>query len=178
LCPIQTEADRSFCGDHVLTNVVTAAEIRQYAASTDRKLSLLMDTFGKLTAVPSCNSVAQTANAHLNVAIITQRPSSCDVPNDLPKTSSAPPTKIVPPKPLPNVKIPNIRRGPNAWKDAIKQWEEDDPVTGSKALRDWPEAWYTGTQRVLFATKRMQRSIIAAEYDRYVCWASALLSYC
>jgi hypothetical protein len=72
------------------------------------------------------------------------------------------------PLPLPDVQIPNIRRGPEAWKEAVKQWEEGDPDTGFKALKDWPEEWYTGSQRLHFATKRSQRRVIADEYRRYV----------
>jgi hypothetical protein len=36
-----------------------------------------------------------------------------------------------------------------------------------KALRDWPAAWYTGAQRVVFAEKRRQQGLIASEYKRY-----------
>lgn len=61
--------------------------------------------------------------------------------------------------------ISNIERGPDAWKMAIRQWESVDERTGY-ALRDWPVAWYTGTNKAKFAAKRGQRQLIADEYER------------
>ena len=49
---------------------------------------------------------------------------------------------------------------------AIKQWEEDDATIGFKALKDWPESWYTGVMRTKFGAKRSNRKTIAMEYER------------
>ncbi len=32
------------------------------------------------------------------------------------------------------------------------------------ALKDWPEAWYTGHMKVITGVKRAQRKLIAEEY--------------
>jgi hypothetical protein len=172
LCPIQREAERSFCGDHTLTNSVTALEVREFAASTDRKISTLMDTISimmqKARSDNSRNSPIQPGTRHLDIPLDTQhvRPPLHHAHTKHPSTLiSITPAK---PLPLPNVHIPNIRRGPESWKEAIKQWEEDNAVTGFRALKDWPEEWFTGSQRLHFAAKRSQRRAISDEYKRYV----------
>ncbi|OAX35047.1 hypothetical protein K503DRAFT_803110, partial [Rhizopogon vinicolor AM-OR11-026] len=47
------------------------------------------------------------------------------------------------PAPIPGVGIPDLPRGPDAWCTAIKQWEDPGASIGGKALKEWPEEWYT-----------------------------------
>ncbi|KAF9024486.1 hypothetical protein BDZ89DRAFT_925293, partial [Hymenopellis radicata] len=74
--------------------------------------------------------------------------------------------------PPPGYTIPNIpkshkaRNGEPAWKLMIRQWDEQDAATGI-ALKDWPESWYTGSNKALYASKRSQRGTIARERHRY-----------
>ncbi|KAL6304303.1 hypothetical protein BKA93DRAFT_817719 [Sparassis latifolia] len=60
--------------------------------------------------------------------------------------------------------LPRPSRG-SAWREAVKQWEEVDPTTGY-TLKDWPQEWYTGVNRVSFAQKRTDRRMVALEYER------------
>ncbi|KAF8886647.1 hypothetical protein CPB85DRAFT_1258454 [Mucidula mucida] len=59
--------------------------------------------------------------------------------------------------PPPGYTIPNIpkshkaRNGEPAWKLMIRQWDEQDAVTGI-ALKDWPESWYQGSNKALYST--------------------------
>ena len=62
-----------------------------------------------------------------------------------------------------NFAIPDLGRTPGAWKRAITQWEEVDPVT-KRTLKDWPREWYKGSSAT--AGKRIQRKTIFDEYVR------------
>jgi hypothetical protein len=75
--------------------------------------------------------------------------------------------------PIPGVVIPNLKRGPEAWRDAVHQWNDPDPSTG-KALKDWPQEWYTGMMKDVTGSKRAQRKYIALEYERWVVASQAL----
>ena len=173
LCPIQREADRSFCGDHVLTNPVTALEVREYAASTDRKISTMIDAIttivktslgnGRHSQIPIHNPSTSLRFDVQHFDVTRPSDGSCDVPSTSKTTNICTPPR---PLPLPSLHIPNISRGPGAWKEAVRQWEEGDPTNGLKALKDWPDEWYTGSQRLHFAAKRSQRRAIAEEYNR------------
>ena len=66
-----------------------------------------------------------------------------------------------------NVSIPDLGRSRGAWRRAIKQWEEVDPIT-KLALKDWPEEWYTGEMREVTGSKRGQRERVFKEFVRYV----------
>ncbi|KAG0692308.1 hypothetical protein DFH29DRAFT_882676, partial [Suillus ampliporus] len=41
-----------------------------------------------------------------------------------------------------------------AWRAAVKQWEDPVASIGGKALKDWPEEWYTGPMRTITGVKR------------------------
>jgi hypothetical protein len=82
-----------------------------------------------------------------------------------PQDRPAPSTKASKAIPIPGLRIPNLPQGPDAWRTAVKQWEEPDETTG-KALKDWPVEWYTGPMKPIYATKRKDRQIIAEEYKR------------
>jgi hypothetical protein len=71
------------------------------------------------------------------------------------------------PAPPPGLFIPDIKRGPDAWRTAVKQWEE--PISARiPALKDWPDEWYRGEFKDKFAMKRMERGTIADAYNAYV----------
>ena len=52
----------------------------------------------------------------------------------------------IPSLPISGVSIPDLGHGSGAWKRAIRQWEEVDPLTKC-ALKDWPKHWYSGAMR-------------------------------
>ncbi|KAK2462547.1 hypothetical protein APHAL10511_005517 [Amanita phalloides] len=55
--------------------------------------------------------------------------------------------------------IPEIRRGPEAWKVAVQQWDN--------FLKDWPPAKYTGRANAVLGAKRNMRRTVALEFDKY-----------
>ena len=61
--------------------------------------------------------------------------------------------------------IPYIKNGPNAWKEAINQWEKGGHNL-TCALKDWREEWYTGAMKRSTASRRAQRKLIAEEYQQ------------
>ncbi|KAK0502111.1 hypothetical protein EDD18DRAFT_1346679 [Armillaria luteobubalina] len=67
--------------------------------------------------------------------------------------------------PIPGVVIPDIGKGPGAWKKAVKQWEEVDLVQRLLPLRDWPKEWYTGSQRTKTGAKHGQHKLIGLEFE-------------
>ncbi|KAG1787904.1 uncharacterized protein HD556DRAFT_1312345 [Suillus plorans] len=68
--------------------------------------------------------------------------------------------------PIPGVGIPDLPRGQEAWLAAVKQWEDPAASIGGKALKDWPEEWYTGPMRTITGVKRNIRKVIAIEFYR------------
>jgi hypothetical protein len=62
--------------------------------------------------------------------------------------------------------IPNLARGFHTWREAVRQWEQGDPVKGVEPLRDWDASLYTKSMRQKMAVKRNLRRIIAEEYNR------------
>ncbi|KAF8625509.1 hypothetical protein AX17_006821 [Amanita inopinata Kibby_2008] len=70
-------------------------------------------------------------------------------------------------RPIPtDLLIPDLPRGPNSWREAIKQWD-GDPSSGLLGLKDWPDDWFRGASRTKFGSKRSLRKLIAEEYERY-----------
>jgi hypothetical protein len=70
------------------------------------------------------------------------------------------------PLPIAGVVIPDIKSGPGAWREAVRQWEEDEPSRDFRALRDWPREWYTGAMRPVTGSKRRERELVALAYER------------
>ncbi|KAG1837085.1 hypothetical protein F4604DRAFT_1692457 [Suillus subluteus] len=68
--------------------------------------------------------------------------------------------------PIPGVGIPDLLRGQEAWLAAVKQWEDPAASIGGKALKDWPEEWYTGPMCTITGVKRNIRKVIAIEFYR------------
>lgn len=71
--------------------------------------------------------------------------------------------------PIPGIAVPNLRKkGKDAWREAINQWESPNSSMGGLALKDWPEMWYTGDMKEFTASKRKMRQVVAEEFYRYV----------
>lgn len=62
--------------------------------------------------------------------------------------------------PIPGATIEAIPRGPDGWRVAVRQWDEN--------LKDWDESMYKGDMRLVTAMNRKMRETIALEYDMYV----------
>ncbi|KAH6911753.1 hypothetical protein BKA70DRAFT_1423507 [Coprinopsis sp. MPI-PUGE-AT-0042] len=67
--------------------------------------------------------------------------------------------------PLPGLVIPNLPKGGEAWKVAVRQWEQGGGNL-TVPLRDWPRPWYTGAMKNTFGVKRGQRQLIFEAYER------------
>lgn len=117
-----------------------------------------------IPAFPQVIGLASSAHVNPDLSkpseMLTQTETDAQARTDIQAPLSA---KVV--GPLPGVVIPNIVKGPDAWKDVIFQWE-----TGGKGLtiplKDWPSEWYTGDMRKITGAKRAQRQIIYEEYVR------------
>ncbi|KAG1865934.1 hypothetical protein DFJ58DRAFT_863766 [Suillus subalutaceus] len=66
--------------------------------------------------------------------------------------------------PIPGIGIPDLPRGLEAWRAAVKQWEDPAASIGGKALKDWPEEWYTGPMCTITGVKRNICKVIATEF--------------
>jgi len=72
---------------------------------------------------------------------------------------------IFPSSAPPGLRIDDIKRGGEAWLQAVYQWEEQAAV-GIPPLKAWNPEWYQGKMAPLFAVKRCQRQRIAEEFAR------------
>ncbi|KAF8991451.1 hypothetical protein BDZ89DRAFT_1030987 [Hymenopellis radicata] len=61
--------------------------------------------------------------------------------------------------------IPGLPKGrpAQAWRLAVKQWNEVDSATGY-ALKDWPESWYTGRSQTNMGNNRRNRELVALAF--------------
>ncbi|KAG1755099.1 uncharacterized protein EDB91DRAFT_1077109 [Suillus paluster] len=66
--------------------------------------------------------------------------------------------------PIPSVGIPDLPREPEAWRTAVKQWEDPAASIGGKALKDWPEEWYTRPMCTITGVKWNIWKVIAMEF--------------
>ncbi|KAF4586434.1 hypothetical protein AB1N83_010834 [Pleurotus pulmonarius] len=191
LHPIQTGAQQSFMGDHVLQQSATTAEVRQSTASMARKFDEVITTVVSLFQSASHGpppTPSTPASAHALSPSLMMPTSSTVSPlgvGSIQRTSSfVPPALInslmppnIPPSlqsnatsepaPIPGTFIPDLPHGPGGWQKAIKQWEESDTSKSFTALKDWPIEWYTGSMRKRVAAKRSTRKIIYEEFQRY-----------
>ncbi|KAF9055226.1 hypothetical protein BDZ89DRAFT_1097924 [Hymenopellis radicata] len=62
--------------------------------------------------------------------------------------------------------IPKLPRGKprEAWRMAVKQWNEVDPSTGY-ALKNWPESWYQGRAAGQMGNTRNGRELVAFAFE-------------
>ncbi|KAG2344994.1 hypothetical protein BDR05DRAFT_998604 [Suillus weaverae] len=171
LCPIPQEGDKSFNGDHILTAPVTAAETQELKMSFDRELTWLSgkveEVLDKLTLTPpasSSSSPSPPSSQFPQLLILTPIPS---LPSPLPSPPPSQSLQLTPSHeashepPIPQAYLP---RGLEAWRAAVKQWEDAAASIGDKALKDWPEEWYTGPMRTITGMKRNICKVIAMEF--------------
>lgn len=180
LQPVPTEIDKSFNGDHMLTNIVTGAEIREMAASMQRCFNTSVEEIKAAFSKEATALNNPTARSSPNQNTLTQTLGSLGVssPSQSRTEKSAcrgnhPSTGAHRQQPRsatsPGLSIPNISRGPEGWWEAVKQWNEDDPLTGMPALKNWRPEWYDrGGNKIAFGMKRTQRRYIAEAFERYV----------
>jgi len=71
--------------------------------------------------------------------------------------------RVVPP--IPDLRIDNLGKGPDAWVQAVHQWNVA-ASHGIAPLKSWKPDWYQGAMAPYFAAKRSQRKTIAEEYAR------------
>ncbi|KAJ7149831.1 hypothetical protein C8R43DRAFT_1088159 [Mycena crocata] len=176
LCPIPKEADKSFMGEHLLVKPVAAEEFRLV---TTQLLTAVRDInlgnrsgnhvqpvqpTGSFCAIqnPIPRSAAQSHSNTLPVNSSTSQPNNSDA-----ATQQIPLANQI--RIIPGVFIPDLKKGPTAWLDAVQQWEVGIPASKIPALRDWQKDWYTGGMRLVTGTKRSQRKLIAEEYYRLGC---------
>ena len=67
--------------------------------------------------------------------------------------------------PIPDLRIDNLGKGPDAWLKAIHQWNVA-ASSGMEPLKSWKPECYQGDMAPYFALKRSQRKTIAEEYTR------------
>ncbi|KAF8333359.1 hypothetical protein F5887DRAFT_893721 [Amanita rubescens] len=72
--------------------------------------------------------------------------------------------RVVPP--IPDLRIDDLGKGPDAWMQAVHQWDVA-ASRGIAPLKSWKPDWYQGAMASYFAAKRSQRKTIAEEYARY-----------
>lgn len=98
--------------------------------------------------------------------ILPRLPAVPDQHSRPPTTGGAPSKqqhRAVPP--IPDLRIDDLGKGPNAWLRAVHQWNEA-ASPGVLPLKSWQPGWYQGNMLPYFASKRSQRKTIAEEYAR------------
>lgn len=186
LYPIPKEADKTFMGDHVLEKPITTTEFRVFADAVLSRPSQSQPTcVCQVHAQVSLSSFVNPTPTHI-VGETTPESTPSQMPLPNPEFNSNIMTSVASPRrlegsassiglglsrhgqapPIPGVAIPDIGKGPGAWKKAVKQWEEGDPVQGLLPLREWPKEWYTGSQRTKTGAKHGQCKIIGLEFER------------
>ena len=193
LCPIPTEADKSFMGDHILVQPVTTNEFRMFSTTIFSMLqsansfgphpTMVTPPINSFTApgvLPATTTCSVTA---INDPWFRQQAAPTELvhninPDPADNLSAADLTHLTPPNtgidrtfreatnlPRMDINIPDLPRSKGTWEQAIAQWFEIDPTTGI-ALKDWPEEWYTGPMRRKTGSKRSHRALVAGEYKR------------
>ena len=179
-------------GDHVATSAVTGVEFRQFSHSVNRKFDEIVTLITmpphpalpfklpyegtRVQHAPLAPSLpgVPTSTSYRMVRARASPPAVRDpiLAQDLNKPDAATTYQLPEKEPhvsslprLPQVSIAALGREHGAWRRAIVQWEEVDPVTGL-ALKDWPSEWYRGDQRLKVGSLRSQRQIIFEEFER------------
>ncbi|KAG1905703.1 uncharacterized protein F5891DRAFT_975873 [Suillus fuscotomentosus] len=158
LCPIPCKAERSFNGDHIFTAPVTATEAWELKMSFDRQLDSLS---GKVEAV-----LDKLILASSNQVKVAKPPLASLLPAIPPAHAHNTHGCAGKAAPIPGIGIPHLPCGPDAWHIAVKQWEDPAASIGSKALKDWPEDWYSGAMCTITSVKRNMRKVIALEFNQ------------
>ncbi len=156
LSPVALDVSNSYLGEEELLKPATKGDVRQLADLVDR------------TQQTASNVAITMSMRHLPTgppAMVTQIPNITSSANICVPSNDQPPTSYPKRLPIPGVTIPNIGRSQNAWREAVKQWEQGDPTKNLRALKDWPPKWYSGVMRPLTGSKRQIRRLIAEEYE-------------
>ncbi|KAJ7593936.1 hypothetical protein C8J56DRAFT_777258 [Mycena floridula] len=179
LHPIATEADKSFMGDHTLLSSVTVQEVREMTASIHRRLDSVITSMSATSSTltqlcPSCNhgthSVSMTTSAEIGLRdapapstgqLAPINPRILTAPHKRNKRSDAQPAL----RPLTGECIPRLSKGPSAWSEAMKQWNDGDSAAGLLTpLKDWPKTWYSGNQAKFFGQIYGEHARLARAY--------------
>ena len=170
LNPMGVDMSETYLGEGELMKPATRADIHFLAQSvlsgpshTPTIASVVAHTTGQGLGPPDSTLCAVTRH---NQTMATQEVRGVGARTQPAPVAAARKASSLKPAPIPGVRIPDLKQGKHVWQDAVRQWEEGDQNQGVLALRDWPEAWYTGEMRLLFASKRRMRQVIAEEYDR------------
>ena len=185
LHPIPLNSEKTFMGDDLALKPVTNHEFYWFKNSLDEKLDAIVISTAALAtgnyAGPErtqtlinqsqtqirhspYGNISESASASISLANPVEN-SGCTLPvNGLATTTVTVQRTLN--LPISEVLVPDLGHSSGAWKRAIKQWEEYDPMTKC-ALKDWPKDWYTGVMRTVTGSKRSQRQIVFEEYERY-----------
>ena len=185
LCPTRLDTEQSFMGEHQLTQNITLGDmnlmgeallnaIREHSPRTTPSPECHASEHAQVAAPRACaktTEVAMRAELAHCVSVICTDPQPSNNDPDAPAPSSHmkkhPHSKEHPtPYPIAGALIPNLRRGPQAWRQAVEQWDEGVPSQGVPPLKDWPASWYTGRMCLTHGAKRGERETIAKEYER------------
>jgi hypothetical protein len=183
LYPICTEPEKSFMGDHITKQAVTAEEFREMKCSVDRKLDDLVGALhsGLSMGVIPCPAIQPGGINHgpirnapgRDIRRIASTPYLSAPPKPIEDDSTnncdAPLRYSSRPIPIACVHIPDVGHGRGGWRKAVEQWEQGSPdMPRGLALKDWPKEWYTKGMASAMGVKRSQRKLIADEYVRCV----------
>jgi hypothetical protein len=161
-----------FMGSNTLKNPISQEDILDLKACFNEKIEQLTATLATAHPFAGWTPVAMT-HPHHPSPYHNMEPRSNTPPSSISLSDNHPPSTVSSGTESQNnpgldsplgVYIPNLPHGSAGWTEAIRQWE-----VGSKdllALRDWPPAWFTGSMKKKFASKRGQRQLIVQEYDR------------
>ena len=188
LCPTRLETEQSFMGEHQLTRHVTLGDMNLMGEAL---LNAIREHSPHTAPSPECHASeharAAAPHAHetaeLTMRAEPMRPAHCvSVNHTDPQPSNnnsnkddAPASSLKKhshskerpaPYPIAGALIPNLRRGPQAWRQAVEQWDEGVPSQGVPPLKNWPSGWYTGRMRLIHGAKRGERETITKEYER------------
>jgi hypothetical protein len=170
LCPIQDEPDKSFMGDHKVLQLATNEDLHVFSSTLFDMLKSMLSNQAMHGGVPPITAQHPSPPALLGVAepaALTAASGHAVAPfasvsNTHEAATSQPSASKQKPSqrrlaPIPGAVIPDIPRGPNAWKVAVQQWDE--------FLRDWEPYKYTRPMRLMNGTKRSIWETIAVKYD-------------
>lgn len=176
LSPTPRDAEKSFMGEHNLVRAVTVNDFHVFSTSV---LAALNSRGSPCAGGHGRSSPSSPCSAPLVSLLPTDTPvptGTFNLPTQHPTVVSPPHnshTQLIPasthseaPIPTAGVLITDLGRQRGAWRRALTQWKEPDPISKLPALQDWPEEWYTGPQKCVTASKRSIRMRISMEYDR------------
>ena len=188
LCPTHLETEQSFMGEHQLTRHVTLGDMNLMGEAL---LNAIREHSPHTAPSPECHASeharAAAPHAHETVKLTMRaepmRPAHCvSVNHTDPQPSNnnsnkddAPASSLKKhshskerpaPYPIAGALIPNLRRGPRAWRQVVEQWDEGVLSQGVPPLKNWPSGWYPGRMRLIHGAKRGERETIAKEYER------------